>query len=39
MKLKQKAKWKTEIDLQEIKTEQSQRLWRTETNVQTSIER
>ena len=28
-----------EIDLQETKTEQSQRLWRTETNVQTSIKR
>ena len=38
-KLKRKAKWETEIDLQETKTEQSQRLWRTETNVQNSIKR
>ena len=29
----------TEIDLQETKAEQSQRLWRTETNVQNSIKR
>ena len=36
---KRKAKWETEIDLQETKTEQSQRLWRTETNVQNSIKR
>ena len=36
---KQKAKKETEIDLQETKTEQSQRLWRTETNVQNSIKR
>ena len=36
---KRKAKWETEIDFQETKTEQSQRLWRTETNVQNSIKR
>ena len=35
-KLKRKAKWETEIDLQVTKTEQSQRLWR---NVQNSIKR
>ena len=34
---KRKAKWETEIDLQETKTEQSQKLWRTETNIQNSI--
>ena len=32
-----RKKWDTEIDLQETKTEQSQKLWRTETNVQNSI--
>ena len=36
---KRKAKWETEINLQETKTEQSQRLWRTEINVQNSIKR
>ena len=36
---KRKPKWETEIDLQETKTEQSQRLWRTETNVQNSMKR
>ena len=36
---KRKAKWETEIDLHETKTEQCQRLWRTETNVQNSIKR
>ena len=38
-KLKRKAKWETEIDLQETKTEQGHRLWRTETNVPNSIKR